>query len=80
MIKKLITITSVIALSCCFFGCKSDEEKCLEDHNAEACKKVYEKEMEELNKNMDKVKKDFDDEFNKAVNKAQKDLDNIKLP
>lgn len=76
MIKKLITVVSIVALSCCFFGCKSDEEKCLEDHDFDACQKALKKEMENLDKTMEKAKKDFD----KAVDKARSSLGNSDFP
>lgn len=56
MIKKLITITSVIALSCCFFGCKSDEEKCKEDRDVEACQRVLNKAADQVQKDLDNIK------------------------
>lgn len=76
MIKKLITAVSVIALSCSILGCKSDEEKCREDHDLEACQKVLKKELEEFDKTMDKAKKELD----QAIGKARSSLGNSDFP
>lgn len=41
-----MTVTTIAALSCVFFACKSDIEKCKEDQDMKACQSAAEKCME----------------------------------